>query len=137
MDSLSRAKISGLTNSLALNGDIDNGTQMAKVIAITGDMSNQHNFLSDQSGSLGNFTVKFHLGEASHVQVHIFSSNSSFKLKVLELVEVRPQVTRISPPSVPLSSATQFLFHTAAVQWTCQESIETINQSGNVNFLPY
>ena len=65
-----------------LNGDVDNGTQMAKVIAITSDLSNQHNSLSDQSGSMGNLTVKFHLDDAGNVQVHILNQNSLVKLKV-------------------------------------------------------
>ncbi len=41
---------------------------MAKVIAITGDLSS-HNSLSDQNGPLANLTVKFHLDEAGNVQV--------------------------------------------------------------------
>lgn len=49
---------------------------MTKVIAITSDLSNQHNSLSDQTGSLANLTVKFHVDEAGNVQViHIFSSS--------------------------------------------------------------
>lgn len=50
--------------------DVDGSTQLAKVIAITGDLSNQHNSLGDQSGSLANLTVKFHLDEAGNVQVN-------------------------------------------------------------------
>ena len=49
--------------------DIDTGTHMAKVIAITGDLSSHHNSLGDQTGSLANMTVKFHLDEAGNVQV--------------------------------------------------------------------
>lgn len=52
-----------------VNVDVDGGNHMAKVIAITGDLSNQHNSLGDQSGSLANLTVKFHLDEAGNVQV--------------------------------------------------------------------
>jgi hypothetical protein len=59
------------------NGDIDSVAHLAKVIAISVDLSNQHNSLGDQSGSLGNLTVKFHLDEAGNVQViHIASSSS-------------------------------------------------------------
>jgi hypothetical protein len=48
---------------------MDSEAHLAKVIAISGDLSNQHNSLGDQSGSLGNLTVKFHLDEAGNVQV--------------------------------------------------------------------
>ncbi|XP_046455032.1 zinc finger protein 236-like isoform X2 [Daphnia pulex] len=66
-----------------LNGDMDSEAHLAKVIAISGDLSNQHNSLGDQSGSLGNLTVKFHLDEAGNVQLPTLDSTTLLDLRDL------------------------------------------------------
>lgn len=50
--------------------DSESMTSSTKVITITSDLLSQHQMgTSDQSGSLTNLTVKFHLDESGNVQV--------------------------------------------------------------------
>lgn len=81
--------------------DVDGSTQLAKVIAITGDLSNQHNSLGDQSGSLANLTVKFHLDEAGNVQLPALDSGTLLDLSDLFLTETDGQVTLTQQMSLP------------------------------------